>query len=142
MRSTTYTKDSSSKSGSILSPTSSGDNFDLEDYIYEMQRRNDEINAASAEAPNDDIYAQLAQKEKDLILAAELGKALLERNQELTRQNERMTEEFSTQLEVSTHFFISILFFNKYKKKTGFKKYFCNNLRENYGLCIKLINNY
>lgn len=70
-----------------------------------MQRRNDEINAASAEAPNDDIYAQLAQKEKDLILAAELGKALLERNQELTRQNERMTEEFSTQLEVSTHFF-------------------------------------
>ena len=104
MRSTTYTKDSSSKSGSILSPTSSGDNFDLEDYIYEMQRRNEEINAASAGATNDDVYTQLAQKEKDLILAAELGKALLERNQELTRQNERMTEEFSTQLEVSTKF--------------------------------------
>lgn len=71
-----------------------------------MQRRNEEINAASAEAVNDDVYTQLAQKEKDLILAAELGKALLERNQELTRQNERMTEEFSTQLEVSTQFLL------------------------------------
>lgn len=47
-----------------------------------------------------DIYTQLAQKDKDLILAAELGKALLERNEELTRANERITEEYSHKLEV------------------------------------------
>ena len=49
-----------------------------------------------------DVYAQLAQKEKDLILAAELGKALLERNEALTRANERITEEYSHKLEVSS----------------------------------------
>jgi len=114
MRSSAYTKDSSSKNGaSILSPTISGETFDLEDYIYEMQRRHEENNsAASAEAPNDDVYTQLAQKERDLILAAELGKALLERNQELTRQNERITDEFSQKLEVSTIYIVSDNFFN------------------------------
>ncbi|XP_059479250.1 bicaudal D-related protein homolog [Neocloeon triangulifer] len=97
MRSTTFAKDSSSKK--LLTPAASGEQFDLEDYIYEMQRRNEEISAAAAEGANDDVYSQLAQKEKDLILAAELGKALLERNQELTRQHEKMTEDFSRQLE-------------------------------------------
>ena len=86
------------------SNNAAGAQFDLEDYIYEMQRRSE--NPPSGEGNNDDIYAQLAQKEKDLILAAELGKALLERNQELTRQNERMGEEFSQQLEVSTPIFL------------------------------------
>lgn len=85
-----------------------GTQFDLEDYIYEMQRRSSENTASNAEANNDDIYTQLAQKEKDLILAAELGKALLERNQELTRQNDRMGEEFSQQLEVS-YFLIAFI---------------------------------
>jgi len=47
-----------------------------------------------------DLYSQLEQKEKDLILAAELGKALLERNEELTRANERITEDYSAKLEV------------------------------------------
>ena len=47
-----------------------------------------------------DVRALLAQKEKDLILAAELGKALLEKNEDLSQQNEKMTEEFSKQLEV------------------------------------------
>ncbi|KAF4517255.1 hypothetical protein B566_EDAN011640 [Ephemera danica] len=80
---------------------SSAAQFDLEDYIYEMQRRGER--AAGSDQVADDVYAQLAQKEKDLILAAELGKALLERNQELTRQNERMAEDYSQQLEVSLH---------------------------------------
>ena len=48
-----------------------------------------------------DVRALLAQKEKDLILAAELGKALLEKNEDLSQQNEKMTIEFSQQLEVS-----------------------------------------
>ena len=47
-----------------------------------------------------DVYSQLAQKDQDLILAAELGKALLERNEDLTRANERITEEYSAKLEV------------------------------------------
>ena len=51
-----------------------------------------------------DVRALLAQKEKDLILAAELGKALLEKNEDLSQQNEKMTEEFSKQLEVRPTF--------------------------------------
>ena len=49
-----------------------------------------------------DVHALLAQKEKDLILAAELGKALLEKNEDLSQHNEKMAEDFSKQLEVSS----------------------------------------
>ena len=49
-----------------------------------------------------DIYSQLQQKERDLILAAELGKALLEKNEDLSKQNEKIAEEFSQKLEVNT----------------------------------------
>ena len=44
----------------------------------------------------------LQQKEKDLVLAAELGKALLEKNEDLSQQNEKMAEDFAKQLEVRT----------------------------------------
>ena len=47
-----------------------------------------------------DIYGQLQQKERDLILAAELGKALLEKIEELSKQNEKIAEDFSQKLEV------------------------------------------
>jgi hypothetical protein len=50
----------------------------------------------------DDVYILLAKKEKDLQLAAELGKVLLERNEDLSRANERMAEEYSHKLEVSS----------------------------------------
>lgn len=61
---------------------------------------------AAAAAPGqlksiDDVYILLAKKEKDLQLAAELGKVLLERNEELSRANEKITEEYSHKLEVS-----------------------------------------
>lgn len=49
----------------------------------------------------DDVYILLAKKEKDLQLAAELGKVLLEKNDELSKANERITEEYSHKLEVS-----------------------------------------
>lgn len=56
-----------------------------------------------------DVYAQLEQKEKDLRLAAELGKALLEKNEELERRNEQIIEEFSQKLEVrSSSWLLSI----------------------------------
>lgn len=78
---------------------------DLDDYIYELESRNKcDITDSKMTRSEDDIYVQLEQKEKDLILAAELGKALLERNEELTRANERITEEYSHKLEVNIDF--------------------------------------
>ena len=47
-----------------------------------------------------DVFAQLAQKETDLILAAELGKALLEKNEELKVQNDNLADEYSQRIEV------------------------------------------
>ncbi|GFT85303.1 bicaudal D-related protein-like protein [Nephila pilipes] len=73
---------------------------DLEDYVCQMEKQQQ----AQSGADPDDVYAQLARKEKDLILAAELGKALLEKNEEISRANERLTEEYSQQLEVSVYY--------------------------------------
>lgn len=73
--------------------------YELEDYVYEMECRAGEL-ARSADAEAEDIHARLAQKERDLILAAELGKALLERNELLVQQNERLAEDYSHKLEV------------------------------------------
>ena len=44
--------------------------------------------------------AVLEQKDKDLRLAAELGKALLEQNAELERRLEQSAEEYNQKLEV------------------------------------------
>lgn len=71
--------------------------YSLEDYIYEMECRSME---PSVDPTDLDVYAQLQQKEKDLILAAELGKALLEKNEELSRQNEKIAEDYSQKLEL------------------------------------------
>ena len=48
----------------------------------------------------EELYAQLEQKDRDLTLAAELGKALLEKNAELERMNEKLMEEYTHKLEV------------------------------------------
>jgi len=47
------------------------------------------------------VYTLLEHKERDLILAAELGKSLLEKNEELSHENERLTTEFHERLDVS-----------------------------------------
>nr|KAG5688476.1 hypothetical protein BaRGS_011914 [Batillaria attramentaria] len=47
----------------------------------------------------DDVYSQLAQKEQDLFLAAELGKALLEKNAELEQRNAALAEECTQKTE-------------------------------------------
>lgn len=85
--------------GNLVSMSSPTDHGKLEDYIVEIQNRQNEPTEATMEA-DCDLQTQLAKKEKDLIFAAELGKALLERNEELTRTNERITEEYSHKLEV------------------------------------------
>lgn len=81
-----------------MQQTSCGGGFygDLEEYLSEVEKRAQRVSAAD----NDDVYTQLAQREKDLVLAAELGKALLEKNEEISRANERLAEEYSHKLEV------------------------------------------
>lgn len=62
----------------------------------------------------DDVYILLAKKEKDLQLAAELGKALLEKNDELSKANERITEDYSHKLEVSLVRIVLLLLYGLY----------------------------
>lgn len=50
-----------------------------------------------------DVWAQLQQKESDILLAAELGKALLEKNEELVKQHEKLIEDYSMKIEVSAN---------------------------------------
>jgi len=70
-----------------------GDSIDLEHYISAMEaRRHDQ---------EPDVWAQLQQKESDILLAAELGKALLEKNEELVKQQEKLIEDYSSKIEVS-----------------------------------------
>lgn len=72
--------------------------FSLEDMISDLQTRRHSLDS------DDDVgnpHELLKQRERDLVLAAELGKALLERNQELTRQSEAIAEEYANKLEVS-----------------------------------------
>merc|ERR1719410_444216 len=77
--------------------------YSLEDYIYSLETA--ATPGAGDRATNThlqsdgDVYGQLQQKERDLILAAELGKALLEKNEELSKQNEKIAEDFSAKLE-------------------------------------------
>ena len=91
--------------------------YSLEDYIYSLEARGSGERSSSnimqsgminqnsicclyVKITDADVYGQLQQKERDLILAAELGKALLEKNEELSKQNEKIAEDFSGKLEV------------------------------------------
>ena len=59
-----------------------------------------EVMDDSSEMSENDILNIVEAKERDLILAAELGKALLEKNEELRKQNEKIAEEFSAKVDV------------------------------------------
>ena len=101
--SSSQSSSSSSRSNPGDMPSDMDNKYELEDYIYEMECRNGTIHPETREEPEEaDVYSRLAQKEKDLILAAELGKALLERNEVLVGQNERLAEDYSQKLEVSS----------------------------------------
>lgn len=75
----------------------------LEEYIVEMENRSAINN--KTQNMTEDVWTQLQQKENDLVLAAELGKALLEKNEELKKQQEALVEEYSKKLEVSNEIF-------------------------------------
>ncbi|XP_072289794.1 BICD family-like cargo adapter 1 [Eucyclogobius newberryi] len=66
-------------------------------------QRDDEEELSDPQAPgvgqSADLLMLFRRKEKDLVLAAKLGKALLERNQDLTKQYERMQKDLSDKLE-------------------------------------------
>ena len=84
-------------------------------------------NEETEEEADRNINRLLQQKEKDLVLAAELGKALLEKNEDLTQQNEKMAEDFAKQLEVrqiSLEILTCIEFFKYAKKWVGLEKDF------------------
>ncbi|XP_014211805.1 bicaudal D-related protein homolog [Copidosoma floridanum] len=69
--------------------------YALEDMISSLQTRGN----ASLEDLSEDPGELLRQRERDLVLAAELGKALLERNQELTKQSEALAENYAAKIE-------------------------------------------
>jgi coiled-coil domain-containing protein 64 len=95
----------------LLGPRKPSEQFTLDDFHYEMetrpQNRLNGLVAAATESgvfsavteENSDVYVQLEQKERDLMLATELGKVLLDKNDELSRMNERIAEEYSHKLE-------------------------------------------
>ena len=66
---------------------------------YGYQGIEEEMGCTS-EINENDILNILEAKERDLILAAELGKALLEKNEELSKQNEKIAKDFCEKLEV------------------------------------------
>ncbi|XP_049276529.1 bicaudal D-related protein homolog isoform X2 [Anopheles funestus] len=53
----------------------------------------------SGQVTENDVWAQLHQKEADLLLAAELGKALLEKNEELKKNQEKLIDDYSARVE-------------------------------------------
>ena len=81
--------------------------IDLEQYIEAMEART----TANERNPETDVWAQLQQKESDILLAAELGKALLEKNEELVKQQEKLIEDYSAKIEVSLSLYVLIHLF-------------------------------
>ncbi|GAV05304.1 hypothetical protein RvY_15458 [Ramazzottius varieornatus] len=88
---------------SSLSDFSRG--IDLDDYLEELEKRmaaetdHDGDSSQGSLRNTPDLLTQLQQKERDLMLAAELGKALLERNEELTKRQEILTKDYSARIE-------------------------------------------
>ncbi|XP_063709427.1 bicaudal D-related protein homolog [Culicoides brevitarsis] len=65
----------------------------LEDFIIDMETRPPDNEDTT------DVWAQLQQKEADLLLAAELGKALLEKNEDLKKQLDKTIEDYNAKIE-------------------------------------------
>lgn len=54
----------------------------------------------------EELRAMLDERENDLHLAGELGKALLEKNEELTREHDQTCQEYHSKVEVSVLFYL------------------------------------
>lgn len=62
-------------------------------FPFVLERRDSFLGGGPGPEEPEDLALQLQQKEKDLLLAAELGKMLLERNEELRRQLETLNTQ-------------------------------------------------
>ncbi|XP_015346335.1 BICD family-like cargo adapter 2 [Marmota marmota marmota] len=62
-------------------------------FPFVLERRDSFLGGGPGPEEPEDLALQLQQKEKDLLLAAELGKMLLERNEELRRQLEMLSAQ-------------------------------------------------
>ncbi|XP_058850203.1 BICD family-like cargo adapter 1 isoform X1 [Acipenser ruthenus] len=90
---------------SLLYPGPGGLGLALEEELAMLAGEQEDCgDMAGLEAPingqDPDLLSLIRHKEKDLVLAARLGKALLERNQDLTRQYENMHKDLTEQLEL------------------------------------------
>lgn len=86
----------------------------LEEELAMLTReREEDLEISASETPvsgqDSDLLSLFRQKEKDLVLAAKLGKALLERNQDLTKQYDKMTKDLNDKLEVRSSKLLNIL---------------------------------
>ncbi|XP_037010521.2 BICD family-like cargo adapter 2 isoform X2 [Artibeus jamaicensis] len=64
-------------------------------FPFVLERRESFLGGGPGPQEHEDLALQLQQKEKDLLLAAELGKMLLERNEELQQQLEMLSTQHS-----------------------------------------------
>nr|XP_008519383.1 PREDICTED: LOW QUALITY PROTEIN: bicaudal D-related protein 2 [Equus przewalskii] len=64
-------------------------------FPFVLERRDSFLGGGPGPQEHEDLALHLQQKEKDLLLAAELGKMLLERNEELQRQLETLSAQYS-----------------------------------------------
>ncbi|KAF0881243.1 BICL2 protein, partial [Crocuta crocuta] len=72
-------------------------------FPFVLERRDSFLGGGPGPEEPEDLALQLQQKEKDLLLAAELGKMLLERNEELQRQLETLSAQHSEREEQENH---------------------------------------
>ncbi|XP_023567300.1 BICD family-like cargo adapter 2 isoform X2 [Octodon degus] len=70
-------------------------------FPFVLERRDSFLGVSPVPEEPEDLALQLQQKEKDLLLAAELGKMLLERNEELRRQLETLSSQHTEREEAS-----------------------------------------
>jgi len=66
-------------------------------YKLESEISEEMVSVCQPETPN--IYQLIEEKEKDLVLAAELGKALLDKNEEISAEREMITLDYTQKLE-------------------------------------------
>uniref|UniRef100_A0A4X1VST6 BICD family-like cargo adapter 2 n=1 Tax=Sus scrofa TaxID=9823 RepID=A0A4X1VST6_PIG len=64
-------------------------------FPFVLERRDSFLGGGPGPEEPEDLALQLQEKEKDLLLAAELGKMLLEQNEELQRQMEMLSAQHS-----------------------------------------------
>ena len=61
------------------------------------------------EESHEDLYAKLESQENDLMLAAELGKALLDKNEEISKDREDIVLNYLHNLEVKLLFLFTVI---------------------------------